>query len=72
MLELISAVKEGNIGMVVAYDLSRISRDISDSNLFLQMLKKYDVNIKCLNDEVELHSAGNRFSTNVKNCSESI
>lgn len=66
MKKLINDIKKGRINLLMAYDLSRVSRDMFDSNTFLNMANKYNVVIKCLYDDVSFTTANNRFSTNIK------
>lgn len=66
MNEMINDIKSGKVKMLVAYDFSRISRDIFDSNVFLKIIKKYNIVFKCLNDEINTTTAGGRLSTNLK------
>ena len=66
MKDLISLIKEKKIDLIFTYRFDRISRDIIDSNIFLGLLKKYDVKLKCLKEEVKTKTAGDRFGTNVK------
>lgn len=66
MKRLINDIKNKRINILIAYDLSRISRDIFDSNKFLNMSEKYNVIIKCLYDDVSIATATSRFGTNIK------
>ena len=66
MSQLINDIKQNQVKIVFTYDLSRISRDIIDSSVFFNLLKRHNVLIKCLNDETNIKTAGGRFSTNVK------
>ncbi len=66
MTHLIEDVKKKEIHMIVAYDLSRISRDIFDTNVFFKLIEKHGVILKFLHDDINLTTAGNRFSANVK------
>ncbi len=66
MKKLIRDIKSKRVNVVIAYDLSRISRDIFDSNKFLNMSDKYEVVIKCLYDDVNITTATSRFGTNIK------
>ena len=66
MSDLIDEIKKGNIEIVFAYDLSRISRDLFDSNLFFKLIDKYNVTLKCLYEEIKIGTASDRFATNIK------
>ncbi len=66
MVELIDDMKSGKISVLLAYDLSRISRDLFDSNSFMRIARKYGVVIKCIYDDIDIETAANRFSTNIK------
>lgn len=66
MTQLLKVIKKGEVELLVTYDLSRISRDIFDSNTFLNLVEKNGVILKCLHDDVSIATAGNRFSTYVK------
>jgi Site-specific recombinases, DNA invertase Pin homologs len=65
MKRLIDDIKERKIELLFAYDLSRISRDIFDSNTFLKLTKKYNVVLKCLYDDVKIETASDRYKTNI-------
>lgn len=66
MSNLIDEIKKRNIEIVFAYDLSRISRDLFDSNLFFKLIDKYNVTLKCLYEDVKIKTASDRFTTNIK------
>lgn len=66
MQNLINDIKKGNISILFCYDLSRISRDLFDSNLFLNLMKKYNVIFKSLYEDAKIETAGDRFTTNIK------
>lgn len=66
MQRMIDDIKLKKIDILFSYDLSRISRDLFDSNLFLNILKKYGVIFKCLYEDAKIETAGDRFSTNLK------
>lgn len=66
MQELIEDIKNGQINIVFAYDLSRISRDLFDTNVFLNLIRKYNIQLKCLYEDVKIETAGDRFTTNIK------
>ena len=63
---LLNDIKQNKIKLLFTYDLSRISRDIVDSSVVLDILKRFDVRLKCITDDANIKTAGGRFSTNVK------
>lgn len=66
MLQLLEAMKNEQVQMIIVYDLSRISREIYDTTLFLKLVEKHGIILKCLHDDVKMKSAGDRMSTNIK------
>ncbi|MFV0479854.1 MAG: recombinase family protein [Anaerorhabdus sp.] len=66
MQKMIENIKKGEVEIVLTYDLSRISRDIVDTAQFFRILNGAECELKCLHEEVNMSSAGNRFSANVK------
>lgn len=66
MQQLIEDIKSGQVDVIFAYDLSRISRDLFDSNVFFNLINKYKVSLKCLYEDVKIKTAGDRFTTNIK------
>lgn len=66
MSNLIDDIKNGYVEIVFAYDLSRISRDLFDSNIFFKLIDKYNVTLKCLYEDVKIKTASDRFTTNIK------
>ena len=64
--ELIMDIKENKIKMVFAYDLSRLSRDVSDANILIKLFDKYNTLLKCLYDRSEIKTAGDRYTTNMQ------
>ncbi len=66
MNELLKEIKNGNVEMILAYDLARISRDVQDSNLFLKLILNHGIKLICLYDDAKINTASDRFSTNIK------
>ena len=66
MRSLIGDIKTRQMDMIVAYDMSRISRDIMDMMSLLKMLDKYGVSLKCLYDNPSFETASERFMTTIK------
>ena len=66
MKKLIKDIKSGNVKVVFAYDLSRISRDMFDSDTFLHLVEKYGVVLKCIYDNPSIKTASERYSTHIK------
>lgn len=66
MRSLISDIKTRQMDLIVAYDMSRVSRDIMDMMSLLKMLDKYGVSLKCLYDNPSFETASERFMTTIK------
>lgn len=66
MRSLIGDIKTRQMDLVVAYDMSRVSRDIMDMMSLLKMLDKYGVSLKCLYDNPSFETASERFMTTIK------
>ena len=64
--QLIKKIKKEEIELLLCYDLSRLSRDLFDCNTLLRMFKNHNVNIKCIYDNADFATAGDRFTTNIK------
>lgn len=64
--KLIYDIKAGKIKMVFSYDLSRLSRDVSDANILIKLFDKYNTILKCLYDRSEIKTAGDRYTTNMQ------
>lgn len=64
--QLIKKIKKEEIELLLCYDLSRLSRDLFDCNTLLRMLKNHNVAIKCIYDNADFATAGDRFTTNIK------
>lgn len=66
MMAMIEKIKERKIDIVIAYDMSRMSRDIFDLNELFKLMKKYMVTLKCLYDNPKIDTASDRLVTNIK------
>lgn len=66
MRSLIGDIKTRQMDLIVAYDMSRVSRDIMDMMSLLKMLDKYGVSLKCLYDNPSFETASERFMTTIK------
>lgn len=66
MRSLIGDIKTRQMDLIIAYDMSRISRDIMDMMSLLKMLDKYGVSLKCLYDNPSFETASERFMTTIK------
>ena len=66
MRSLISDIKTRQMDLIVAYDMSRVSRDIMDMMSLMKMLDKYGVSLKCLYDNPSFETASERFMTTIK------
>ena len=66
MKDLINDIKENKIELLFSYDLSRLSREMFDCNSLLKLLKKNNVILKCIYDNVDMKTASERFSTSIK------
>lgn len=64
--QLIGKIKKNEVELLLCYDLSRLSRDLFDCNTLLRMLKNHNVAIKCIYDNADFATAGDRFTTNIK------
>lgn len=64
--QLIGKIKKDEVELLLCYDLSRLSRDLFDCNTLLRMLKNHNVAIKCIYDNADFATAGDRFTTNIK------
>lgn len=64
--EIINDIKKRNIVLFCLYDLSRLSRDVSDTNWMLALAKKYNVTALSVYDELRYDTAGDRMVTNIK------
>ena len=64
--QLIKKIKKDEVELLLCYDLSRLSRDLFDCNTLLRMLKNHNVTIKCIYDNADFATAGDRFTTNIK------
>ena len=50
---------------MITYDISRLSRDNVDTNTLVALFRKYNVNLKCLNNRSETETASDRFALNL-------
>lgn len=66
MQKLIKDIEEGRVNIVAAYDFARISRDVIESNMFINLVKKKGVRICCVYDTYNAKTADGRMSANVK------
>lgn len=66
MRSLIGDIKTRQMDLIIAYDMSRISRDIMDMMSLLKMLDKYGISLKCLYDNPSFETASERFMTTIK------
>lgn len=66
MRSLIGDIKTRQMDLIVAYDMSRVSRDIMDMMSLMKMLDKYGVSLKCLYDNPSFETASERFMTTIK------
>lgn len=66
MRSLIGDIKTRQMDLIVAYDMSRVSRDIMDMMSLMRMLDKYGVSLKCLYDNPSFETASERFMTTIK------
>ena len=48
--EMLSAIKSGEIGTVIVYNIDRICRDISSFCIFMNTLEKHSVTFTCARD----------------------
>ncbi len=64
--KLIDDMKNDEIAIIGFYDLSRLSRDISDSNWFFQYSKKKNVVLTAVYDDLKYETASDRLNTNIK------
>ena len=64
--ELIEKIKKDEVYAVICYDLSRLSREMFDSNSLLRMFNNHGAALKCIYDQTSIKTASDRFSTNIK------
>ena len=63
--ELIEKIKKDEVYAVICYDLSRLSREMFDSNSLLRMFNNHGAALKCIYDQTSIKTASDRFSTNI-------
>lgn len=66
MKKMINDIKSSKLDLIFTYDFSRISREVIDSAIFLKLIKKYKVELKCLYDDIKNETASDRFGSFVK------
>lgn len=66
MRSLIDDIKLQCVKILIAYDMSRISRDMTDMMLLLRMFEKYHVVLKCIYDNPTFETASEKFLTTIK------
>ena len=62
-LEMMEDVKKGNINMIVAYKLDRVTRLSRDLEKLLEELSKYNCDINCALDDINTDTANGKFFT---------
>ena len=59
--ELIEKIKKDEVYAVICYDLSRLSREMFDSNSLLRMFNNHGAALKCIYDQTSIKTASDRY-----------
>lgn len=64
--KLLKAIKLKQVSHVVVYKLDRIFRNLKDQQKLIELFKKYDVEFKCVTEEIDYNSANGKFTLNMR------
>ena len=64
-IRLMEDIKSGKINTIVALKLDRISRSIFDWENIMKTLEKYNVDIVCVNDDINITSANGKMISRI-------
>ena len=59
--KMLDDVKNGNINVIVAYKLDRLTRSVRDLEVLISELEKYDCSLECAMDDINTSTANGRF-----------
>ena len=59
--EMLEEVKNGNVNVIVAYKLDRLTRSVRDLEVLISELEKYNCSLECAMDDINTSTANGRF-----------
>lgn len=59
--KMLEEVKKGNINVIVAYKLDRLTRSVRDLEVLISELEKYECSLECAMDDINTSTANGRF-----------
>lgn len=59
--KMLEDVKNGNINVIVAYKLDRLTRSVRDLEVLISELEKYNCSLECAMDDINTSTANGRF-----------
>lgn len=71
MQKMISDIRKDVLDEIYVYDLSRLSRDIFDTESLLGLMGRHNVLLKCLYENVSMETATDRFRTRLTSLNNS-
>ena len=60
-LQMLEEVKKGNVNVIVAYKLDRLTRSVRDLEVLISELEKYECTLECAMDDINTSTANGRF-----------
>ena len=60
-MKMLEEVKNGNVNVIVAYKLDRLTRSVRDLEVLISELEKYECTLECAMDDINTSTANGRF-----------
>ncbi len=60
-MKMLEEVKNGNINVIVAYKLDRLTRSVRDLEVLISELEKYECTLECAMDDIKTSTANVNF-----------